>query len=291
MYCKKCGQEIPDNVSFCGKCGAKVENVLPEKPAMGQTAAESKQHKRKSGKRKWKIILPVLLVLLIVLALPAAIILKYDSGIGRLRSEVVPMNEAEVGNTVIFGSYEQDNDSGNGAEPIEWIVLDKRDDMLLLISGKVLDRSNYYGADYPVTWKESYLRFWLNSVFYETAFTEEEQQMILQTEVVGEDNSKYETNGGRDTDDHIFLLSISSVKKYLPFRWNRKAEETIYAAEKDTGYRFEDESEYAHWWLRSPGMETDYAADVNDKGAVVTSGFRVDTDNIGVRPSLWVRVD
>ena len=28
-----------------------------------------------------------------------------------------------VGSTVIFGSYEQDNNTSNGAEPIEWLVM------------------------------------------------------------------------------------------------------------------------------------------------------------------------
>ena len=31
--------------------------------------------------------------------------------------------EWAAGDTVVFGSYEQDNDLTNGQEPLEWIVL------------------------------------------------------------------------------------------------------------------------------------------------------------------------
>ena len=42
------------------------------------------------------------------------------------------------GNIVTFGHYEQDNDAGNGAEKIEWIVLDYDEKDLLL---KKLDKT------------------------------------------------------------------------------------------------------------------------------------------------------
>lgn len=287
MYCEKCGQEIPDNAVFCGKCGAKVRNTPPEETIAEQITTESRELTRKLKKRQWKMILLVLTGLVLL----AAIIIGCYSVIHRIRSRVVPMNEAKVGNTVIFGSFEQDNDSGNGAEPIEWIVLDKQDDRLLLLSKKILDRRNYYGSYYPVTWEESHLRFWLNNVFYETAFTEDEQQLIQQTEVLNEDNSKYETEGGNDTDDYVFLLSIREVKEHIPFPWNRRAEETMCAEEKDMGYSYEKRSKYADWWLRSPGRYTDGAAYVYSNGGVHGTGYDVGYDDIGVRPALWVSVE
>ena len=33
------------------------------------------------------------------------------------------MAEAEVGSSVLFGAYEQDNDESNGKELVEWTVL------------------------------------------------------------------------------------------------------------------------------------------------------------------------
>ncbi|MDO5019047.1 MAG: DUF6273 domain-containing protein [Lachnospiraceae bacterium] len=287
MYCEKCGQEIPDNAVFCGKCGTKVRNTPPEETIAEQTTTESRELTRKLKKRQWRMILQVFVGLVLL----AAIIIGCYSVIHRIRSRVVPMNEAKVGNTVIFGSFEQDNDSGNGAEPIEWIVLDKQDDQLLLLSKKILDRRNYYGSYYPVTWEESHLRFWLNNVFYETAFTEAEQQLIQQTEVLNEDNSKYETEGGNDTNDYVFLLSIREVKEHIPFPWNRRAEETMYAEEKDIGYSYGKRSKYADWWLRSPGTDAKYAAYVDNYGGVYGRGHNVSNGLVGVRPALWVSVE
>jgi hypothetical protein len=47
------------------------------------------------------------------------------------------------------------------------------------------------------------------------------------------------------------------------------------------------------WWLRSPVDEDDYAANVDDTGAIHTAGY--DTGNTfnnpyGVRPALWIRM-
>ena len=41
------------------------------------------------------------------------------------------MADAEVGDGVIFGSYEQNGNTADGSEPLEWIVLEKQSDKLL----------------------------------------------------------------------------------------------------------------------------------------------------------------
>ena len=48
-------------------------------------------------------------------------------------------NSYQVGDTVVFGHYEQDNDLSNGKEPIEWIVVTRYGNRYLLISKKVLN--------------------------------------------------------------------------------------------------------------------------------------------------------
>lgn len=276
MYCEKCGQEIPDHVAFCGKCGAKVRNASSER-TIEQTEKTAKGQ-QVGGK--------ALLLVLAGFCLLIAIVMGCRSIVRLNKTRIVPMSQEKVGNTVVFGSFEQDNNLENGAEPIEWIVLDKQGDKLLLLSKKALDSRNYYGTWYPVTWEESYLRFWLNSVFYETAFTEAEQQRILQTEVVNEDNPDHGTNGGNDTEDDIFLLSIKEVKEYLPD--NRRCEATTYTMDK--GLDTVDEK-YVCWWLRSPGHDTDYAAYVFPDGDVNGDGVGVDYDFFGVRPALWVSAE
>lgn len=105
----------------------------------------------------------------------------------------VEASEAQVGDTVRFGSYEQDNDLNNGAEAIEWLVLDKQDGKLLLLSKDALDAKPYNEEDEDVTWETCTLRSWLNDTFYTTAFRQEEQGSIATTKVKNEDNPKYGT--------------------------------------------------------------------------------------------------
>lgn len=269
MYCEKCGQEIPEHATFCGKCGAKIGDT--EQQDIGKK-------KRKPGRGR-----KVLLRIGQVIAITVGVI-----GIAFWISQrAVPMNKAKVGSTVVFGSFEQDNDLENGTEPIEWIVLDKQGDKLLLLSKKVLDSRNYYGAYYPVTWEESHLRFWLNSLFYESAFTEEEQQKILQTEVVNDDNLRFGTDGGNDTEDNVFLLSIKEVEEYLPLGIYRRCKGTTYARDK----YLREYGSYAIWWLRSPGGDTSRAAYIHTNGGVNAYGGGVKFAIVGVRPALWVSAE
>ena len=51
--------------------------------------------------------------------------------------------EFAVGSSVYFGSYEQDNDTEDGAEPIEWLVLAVDNDKALLLSRYALDCQPY----------------------------------------------------------------------------------------------------------------------------------------------------
>lgn len=77
----------------------------------------------------------------------------------------------KVGDYVTFGSYEQDNDTSNGKEPVEWLVLDVQSDKALLLSKYVLDEKAYNDEEIYVTWEGCSLRNWLNNDFTNSAFT------------------------------------------------------------------------------------------------------------------------
>ena len=57
-----------------------------------------------------------------------------------------------AGETVELGSYEQDNNTNNGAEPIEWIVLFVDGDNALLVSKYVLDAQPFSNYSPSATW-------------------------------------------------------------------------------------------------------------------------------------------
>ncbi len=84
----------------------------------------------------------------------------------------LPYRSASKGGTVSFGSYEQDGNTQNGPEPIQWIVLDKIDGQLLLLSADVLEARQYHHVPFEeVTWENSDLRTWMNGDFYDRAVT------------------------------------------------------------------------------------------------------------------------
>lgn len=198
--------------------------------------------------------------------------------------------DPRVGSFVSFGSYEQDNKTDNGKEPIMWEILDVNKDMALLLSDKCLDSVPFNNTYTAMTWERSTLRKWLNDSFFKAAFSEEDQKQIITTTNINEDNPEYHSKGGNKTEDKVFLLSISEVKKYLPERSERYGIATVFAQAKDIGpaYLHKNNDRHYLWWLRSPGNGNDCAAYIYGDGYIIHAGTAVDNKGYGVRPALWV---
>ena len=193
---------------------------------------------------------------------------------------------AKVGDYFTFGSYEQDIDTTNGKEDIEWLVLDKQDDKILIISKYALDTVPYNKDVRSVTWETCTLRKWLNNDFYNSAFNEEEKTKIKSSTVTADANPEYDTDPGNNTGDKVFLLSINEVRKYFSTWEARKCVPTDYAIAQ--GACVSDS--HCWWWLRSPGYDSDYAARVYNDGDVYYYGYGVDDDYDCVRPALWIEI-
>ena len=78
---------------------------------------------------------------------------------------------AEVGDYICFGAYEQDKDTSDGKENVEWQVLAKEDNKILVISKYVLDAKPYNTNLVNVTWETCALQTWLNGTFFDEAFS------------------------------------------------------------------------------------------------------------------------
>ena len=205
------------------------------------------------------------------------------------------MKNADVGNYVRFGSYEQDNDTSNGKEDIKWKILAKEDNRLLLISEKALDCKQYNTSRDKVTWETCSLRKWLNETFLNYAFNTNEQALIQNTTVSADKNPEYSTDPGNATTDKVFLLSIGEVNQYFSDNDARKCAATAYAiaqgAAIDISNPFNPRADY---WLRSPGNNQYSAALVLSFGGVFSQGLAVDFVQRGficVRPAIWVDLD
>lgn len=205
-----------------------------------------------------------------------------------------------VGNYVTFGRYPQTK-AGKDKTPIEWLVLARDGSKALLISRYGLDAQPYNTTNSEVTWETCTLRTWLNSTFYNKAFSSAEQAAILTTNV---DNSKYQcysgwsTNGGNNTQDKVFLLSYAEANKYFDVTHDNSSNTksrvapTAYAiaqgAWTSSSDKTADRTYAGCWWMRSPGGRQIYAAVVDSDGWLRN---RVNGDSGSVRPALWVNIE
>lgn len=216
---------------------------------------------------------------------------------------------------VYFGNYYQSDDSTN--EPVKWRVLANANGQLFLLSDQNLDVFQYHTENESVTWERSTMRSWLNGYgassntggssgidytgdnFLDAAFSDKEQAAIAETAVVNDDNKdeNYGTNGdgGNDTTDRIFLLSIAEAdnRSYFPKLSNsRFSANTAYVADggKLGSYMYEG-GETDRWWLRSPGSNNTMAAGIDEEGVELYEGNPVNNKSFAVRPAFNLDLD
>ena len=186
------------------------------------------------------------------------------------------LSNARKGDFVYFGSYEQ-NDKDDGTEPIKWKVIDRDDDYLLLFSVYTLDYQRYHEIQDRTTWADSDIRQWLNEDFFEEAFSEEEREKIVP---VTNENDDY--RGGEDTDDLVFLLSISQIQ-CLGSAKSMITSPTTYAANKGAAHNRNGNGWY---WLRTATAKAK-ASFVAGVGGFDVKGYPI-TYGGGIRPAIWV---
>ena len=213
---------------------------------------------------------------------------KYLLAAGALEAKLAAFRS--VGSTVTFGTYEQDNNTSNGKEDIEWIVLANEENRSLLISRYSLDCRQYNTEYKDVTWETCSLRPWLNGTFLNAAFSADEQKAIQKTTVdnsKSQGNSSWSPNGGNNTTDQIFLFSYVEAGKYFNSDSDRICKPTAYA--KAQGANTSD-SGNCWWWLRSPGYYQSSSAIVYADGSL-GRGNSVYNGHDAIRPAFWINLE
>ena len=220
------------------------------------------------------------------------------------------LRTAEVGDTVVFGRFEQDNDLSNGPEPLSWRVLYIMNDenfgrCALVITEYSIENIQYDENSESASWRESSLRHWLNGEFlYEGVYGGEYYPVVQETYC---DNTFKLTGASPDGDlwDYVFCLSADDVRTVLPEPADRIAKNTEFAQAQmkkkmipswfypNTEAEVEScvdgwESLYGDncswWWLKDPA-----GGGVTAQGDIRGSVDRRDLNS--VRPAVWIALD
>ena len=171
--------------------------------------------------------------------------------------------------TLSFGSYYQMNDKTK--KPIEWIVLEKNENRVLLLSKYVLDARQYHSGDGKtnVVWKDSDLRKWMNGEFFESILDAMERKLVS------------------PQGDRVFCLEKAEAEKYFPSDEDRKCVSTAYAMDQGAARE-------SVWCLSSTGYYSYSSGNrceiyaVSQYGSCCRYGFG---SKLGIRPAMWITLD
>ena len=277
------GNKVPEQILEKEK-----DSITPEKEGQSDNRAKEETKKVQKKNNYFPLIVGILILLGIAgtFAYNKSVFEETASKTESSSQEKDKNPEYKVGETIEFGNYPQDKDGTE--KPIEWIVMKKEGNQVLLLSKYVLDAKPYNEELEEVTWETSDIRQWLNNEFYTTAFNKAEKAKIQTSLIKNEDNSEYGTSGENDTEDKVFLLSKKEAKTLFSNNEEKIAKATEYAEKSGV---YVNEEKVAGWWLRSPGDNSDSAAVVYSYGWGYRYGYDVYYSyGGGVRPALHLNL-
>lgn len=183
-------------------------------------------------------------------------------------------------------------------EPIKWRVLSINEDGTdaFLMADQVVDIAQYYSdSEVEITWEKSDIRQWLENVFAQRAFTEDEKGKILDSAVETADNRWSGEPGGNDTTDKIYLPSIEEMlNTSYGFSSDEKEGDTRRITSTDYA-KAESEADWISsdagvYWLRSSGSKKGRPAIVGSwgNGVIPMETANKSIEKIGVRPVMHV---
>lgn len=180
------------------------------------------------------------------------------------------------GDTFTFGNYVHVNSGSSSKQPIQWEVLKKDGNQLLLLSKYVLDKKPYNTSNSKsITWSTCSLRTWLNGAFMNNAFTQSERNAIVSTSIT----SKNANGNSVSTKDKVFLLTVNETQTYLLStderigKTKKGVKESTWTRDRYTGYSY---------------SSTAYAVTFGSAGYSGYSGIK---NSNYIRPAMWVNLE
>ncbi|MDE5777559.1 MAG: Ig-like domain-containing protein [Lachnospiraceae bacterium] len=203
---------------------------------------------------------------------------------------------------------------------IKWKVLSVNGTDALLLAERGLDTQRYNGDYSDVTWENSTIRSWLNGYdssyntygndyrgnsFFDRAFSSTEKNTIVISNVANKNNPLYETSGGNNTTDKIYLLSIEEIlNDNFGFSISetardktRKMKSSTYAkamgaySSSSNSNKPTSDTGICNWLLRSPGKASNFSAYIKDLGTIDEGGNSAYShDSKAVCPALHLNI-
>lgn len=196
----------------------------------------------------------------------------------------------DIGKTIKFGRYLPEFCESNKKREIEWLILDKDSTSMLVISKYAIDKKAW--GTFAVRenqWETCNMREWLNSEFYNDAFTNAEKALIQCSAVMPSSNPKFPSAvQGHMTHDNLFLLSTAEAEKYFITDSERKClpHPEYYARDAKNGMN-------VSWWLRTIGgnYNTNFVTYVEKHGNINYEGGTYSYSSEYVRPAMRIRLE
>lgn len=233
----------------------------------GKKAEECRLAAQRAGKKaRKKAVITITLIIAACILIPMtikkcrnwAVQKRYD----RFEAE---KDDLQVGDTCQLGVYKV----LFVKEPIEWTVLYRDDESMLLVSTYLLTSRQYdeekSGGSY-ISWRHSSIRDWLNDEFFNKAFGPVEQTLIRNA------NASAEADSGNDITDPVFLLTRDEAETYFQ---SDEARQTAYADSKRV---------VSQWWLYTNSQTDLNFVDYDGSIDTIDESYRT----YGVRPAIWI---
>ena len=244
----------------------------------------------KENKKKTAVIATTIVAALVISGVIITIVT-----LSSIRKKAFDYTSRDIGETIIFGEYDIDKD-GKDKEEMEWIILDKEDDKILVVSKYAVAEKSYHTNSAEIDWSDCSLRKWLNDDFYNECFSQEDQEKIIKSNLINDDYSVRDPNtaefkdGGSPTEDFVFALSKTEAEEYLDILAKNRMKVPL----KCYISKEYNSPEYGWSWLRGPGTNTKSAAYFADgpKGNVFIgeNGKGVGDQTVLVRPAIWISI-
>lgn len=186
-------------------------------------------------------------------------------------------------------------------EPLRWKILIRKGDRALVICQQEVycdvftsvddDDDVFFDMDSINVWEFSSLRKWLNEVFYQQAFSLEEQSMIMEYQTELGDRLGRAWPGDKPIFDYCFLLSDAESTVFFTDNRSRRL---LAAPDKTNSFSrsgFSYQSQGKTWWCRSRADSKGFVVCVSPSGAVDLNGQSADTAMCAVRPAMLINLN